>query len=737
MVVYSARRFNNYTQQPAEKLRPLSSTERLLYPFFAPFLRGGRGEHLRRRYQFTRELHQKQADLRRAEREILREARKFAQLISDRWAQMGYSWRYRWNDGNPETEKRKRRRADKVKWELARYNENAIHLKILVRRKTLFGYKNMLPYKVLVSDLLSEQALREIEFAIDRKVSARFENPRNGAWIVVHRNEGGGLLPRLVHYQHMLPHNENEPDRGSMVLGVGQHNTVYTVNLDEYPHILIGGSSNSGKSNMLNNMLASLIRFCTPAEVQLILIDPKRLELSHYRNAPHLARGIVYEIEEAREVLSWANAEIDRRTALLDTRHCKKISEWNRRYPQQRCARLVIAIEEVASLFSASNEARKDVRALAERIGNMGRAVGLHLIMCTQLPIVEVVPNKIKANMVLAISGALMNNDQSRVILDTGAAARLPNIKGRMIARMHNQLVELQTPLISDEDVRECVDIARGRAAGLIELWGHAPRIMAEKLLAYILNSIEGRLSLKVLEEKLRGNGISRAMLRAFVEDVRRAGRVTVAGVAYQPAKLDRVWQLVRADAALTPSAAPDEDYEDEEADDDEVPPPEAADDDEPPPPIIRETPIRWIEVKPNPPPLPSGEPLSVEELGLLEAETPPVRVQAEAIPDDEAVLHEFIQTKCTIGRLLEVSSSALYAAYSAWCAEQAYQSVSIHKLADLLKNAGFKKKRGVRGQRMWQGLDLENDAFDGFDNLATIDAFDGSDTARTHDSEG
>lgn len=730
--------------ETAKKLHPLSSTEQLLYPFFAPFLRGERGEHLRRRYHFTRELHQRRADLRRAKREILREARKFAQLIADRWALMGFA-------SYPKDEvlgatKRRARRIRKVRFELVRFNEHAIYLKVWVRKPGLFGYRNMLPYRVRVVDLLSDETLRELEFAVDRKVTSVYDQPRNGAWVIIHRNESGGLLPKLVRFQHMLPYHDSSPDLAAFVLGVGENNTVHTSSLALHPHILIAGASRSGKSNMLNNILASLVRFCTPEQLQLVLIDPKRVELSHYADAPQLARDIVYNESEAIDLLKWANEEIDRRTEMMTSRKKKNIRQWNVSYPEQSLPRLVIVVEEVASLYTDSDGSKRKVQRLVRRIASMGAAMGVHLIMCTQMPVVEVIPNPVKVNMLLALSGKVMNTDQSRVILGVGAAAKLPDIPGRMIAAREAKVFELQTPLIEDEDIAECIAIARGRAAGLIALHGYEPCIVPSELMKYIYDKLGGVLSTTALIPKLSEFGITAAMLKPFLEDV-KAGRVKLStveierdmpspepvtrefGIDYHapklfPAPLTAAELGLRADTALT---SPDGDYDDVDegeavqTETDEVSTVETTQ--------TQETTIRWIKVKPNPPPLPGGEPLSIEELGLLE------RVQAEVIPDDETIFHDFIQACCAIGRLEEVKSARLYETYSVWCARQRYRTISKQKFGQKLKNAGFKQKRTTGGYHVWLGLSLKLELGSEVGEASGVS--EALFTAHTHDSEG
>jgi hypothetical protein len=611
--------------------KPLGTIELFLAQLLLMVMRGSARAALRRRVQETLEWQRQRRDFKALQKQIETEARHYAQLIAERWSQLGFN----------HTDSK---RTYRVRFELIRYNEHAVFLKIFVRKRTLFGFRNVLPRNVRIVDLLAPETLRELEFAVDRRVSAHHDEPRNGAWVIVHRNDGFGLLPKLVRYADVLPYFSNRD--AEFIIGVGEHNTIHSSTLHDHAHILIGGASRSGKSNMLNCIVAALIRFSTPKELQLILIDPKRVELSHYADAPQLAQPIVYSEDEALDVLEWANREIDERTALLMDRRKKNIRAWNAAYPDKALARVVIVIEEVASLYSAG---KVKVQAALRRITSMGAALGVHVIACTQMPVVEVIPNTVKVNMLLAICGKVANADQSRVILGTGAAARLPDIPGRMIVAREARLYEVQTPLITDDDIAESVAIARGTALGVIRLAGHEPRIVPSAFAAWYAEhgSVESAASI----------GVTAEMLKAFLEDV-KLGKV--AG-----------YRLVGSHVVPTYERMADE---------------FGAPDEPPAPPI---------EVWHEPPP------------ALLSLPAPPIEIDVAPAPppmhDELSAVQQFVQLYCLTGQRYECLTSDLYQAYQA----HGYPDISVKRFVALMRALGYRTRRNAIGRSVIRGVVL------------------------------
>lgn len=678
--------------QPEGATRPLTGAALTLYPVLRLLVRGQAGLHLRQRRARTAELLQRRADFKRYEREIRTEIRKYAKLIQDRWALMGMAWRYRWTDTAPDdTKKSRRKKVQKVQFELVRWREDAIYYKVLVRKKTMFGYKNMLPYKVMVGDLVGEIALKELQAACERKVSAVWDNPRHGVWIIVHRTEDSGLLPKRVEWDHMLPHVDADMSRGYFVIGVRENNRIYQASLADRPHILIAGASNSGKSTMLNNILSTWVRFATPDEIKLILIDPKRVELVQYKDAPHLAEdfGIIFDFDRALKALDWALREIHRRTDILATNLVTNIATWNKKYPNRAMPRLVIVIEELASLYPdpRSSTLVKDYLA---KITNMGRAMGVHLIACTQLPIKQVIPSNIKVNMWLRIAGRVQNPQESMVILGTGDAAWLPAVPGRMVAAGDGYKTEVQTPYIGQKQIFEAIAIANGRRLEILTMYGHEPRIVPGKLLEYIIKHLKGTLSLPKLVAHFADAGCTEDMLKAFLEDVFRAGNIQLGDTVYRPTRLkgEKEWELTRIIVPLAASTGqPPADESIEQAK-----PDQAAK-------IVAEMLLlpAYADTTPLQPSVPA-EP---------EAAKPAPQIVVTYV-DDKEVFKQFVEDCLILDHLADERAGRLYKAYEKWCSDKAERPVSKIMFGKLMKNAGFGHTRKNGGYHVWIGVRID-----------------------------
>jgi S-DNA-T family DNA segregation ATPase FtsK/SpoIIIE len=261
------------------------------------------------------------------------------------------------------------------------------------------------------------------------------------------------------------------------------------VNLGEMPHVLISGATGAGKSSCINSLITSLVMRATPDQVRLLLVDPKRVEMGQYNDLPHLLAPVVVDPKKAAATLAWAVKEMERRYDLLAESGARDITSYQHMIargeltseptvreqvadaieratgltsdveePQgpEKLPYIVIVVDELNDLMMV---AARDVEESVVRIAQMARAVGIHLVLATQRPSVDVITGVIKANVPSRMAFAVSSLADSRVILDQGGAERLIG-KGDMllVTASSNIARRLQSPWVSEEEVRRVVE---------------------------------------------------------------------------------------------------------------------------------------------------------------------------------------------------------------------------------------------------------------------------------------
>ncbi|MCF8055397.1 MAG: DNA translocase FtsK 4TM domain-containing protein [Desulfocapsa sp.] len=227
----------------------------------------------------------------------------------------------------------------------------------------------------------------------------------------------------VVYIRDLLASKEyrGREDKLAMVLGFDVVGNPSIANLARMPHLLIAGSTGSGKSVAINTIIASLLYNATPEEVRLLMVDPKRIELSGYEGIPHLLHPVVVDPKLASRALMWAVREMERRYRLLEEARVKSFDSYNE-VAEEKLPYVVIIVDELADLMMVAS---KDVEASIARLAQMARAAGMHLILATQRPSVDVLTGLIKANFPTRISFKVSSKIDSRTILDTSGAEHL------------------------------------------------------------------------------------------------------------------------------------------------------------------------------------------------------------------------------------------------------------------------------------------------------------------------
>ncbi|MDY2574483.1 MAG: DNA translocase FtsK [Bacilli bacterium] len=282
--------------------------------------------------------------------------------------------------------------------------------------------------------------------------------------------EIGNVKIASVSYKECLQSISNRTsskDKLLVPLGKGIEGNVVSVSLDDLPHLLIAGTTGSGKSVLVNTIITTLIMRNRPDELKLMLIDPKKIEFSKYNDLPHLLCPVITEALEGKNALKRLVEEMERRYSLFLTngKGCSKISEYNELASSlhyDKLPNIVMICDEFSDFMS---EYGKDIEPLIKRLAQKARACGIYLIICTQRPSVNVITGDIKAVVPSRIALLVPQVIDSRIILDeAGAESLLGN--GDMLCRIprHNSLVRVQGAYIKNIDIIRICDFIKGQA---------------------------------------------------------------------------------------------------------------------------------------------------------------------------------------------------------------------------------------------------------------------------------
>lgn len=288
-----------------------------------------------------------------------------------------------------------------------------------------------------------------IEAPIPGKALVGIEIPNNRAEIVT--------LKRLLND----PLFKNNPDPLLVPLGLDVSGMPQAASLSNMPHALIAGQTNSGKSVMLNAWISTLLFRTKPEEVRLILVDPKRVELSMYNGVPHLLQEVIVDPDKIINALSWTVGEMKARYEILDKMHARNLEAYNAIPNVEKKPYIVFVIDELAQLMM---HAHSDAEDLITKIAQMARAVGIHLVLATQRPSVDIITGLMKANIPTRIAFNVSSLVDSRVVIDTPGAEKLLG-KGDMLYLPPDQAKprRIQGPYVTSNEVHELVSFLRNQ----------------------------------------------------------------------------------------------------------------------------------------------------------------------------------------------------------------------------------------------------------------------------------
>jgi S-DNA-T family DNA segregation ATPase FtsK/SpoIIIE len=316
----------------------------------------------------------------------------------------------------------------------------------------------------------------------------------------------------IVRLREVMQTKDFVDHKSKLVLALGRDVAGHpmVIDLAKMPHLLIAGATGTGKSVAINSLFISLLYRNTPQDVKFIVVDPKRVEMTPYNGIPHLLTPVITDHEKAVNALKWAVAEMDRRYKLLSEAGKRNIAEYNAENTLG-LPYIVILVDELADLMAVS---QAEVEGTIVRLSQMARAIGIHLVLATQRPSVEVITGLIKANITSRISFAVASQIDSRTILDSSGAEKLLG-NGDMLytSAEFNKPKRVQGAYIGEKEVKKVVDFFKAQTGAVI----YNEEVVEKPKRPLNIPGMENSDS----------EGDNDTLLQEAIEEVRRAGKAS------------------------------------------------------------------------------------------------------------------------------------------------------------------------------------------------------------------
>jgi hypothetical protein len=410
-----------------------------------------------------------------------------------------------------------------------------------------------LPYNVDIRDLTCDETLENLSAACNRVVSVVRSKRGTNLFYAINRLDSPDGIPSKVLYSKIIQwYPTSDHTKTPWAAGVTEDRKATWFNFEDIPHILIAGSTKSGKSNHINAMIATMVTMNTPRELRLLLIDNKGgIEFTHWQGIKHALRPMIKNVGEVLPALQFARSLMERRLERFESIRAKNLMSFNSKVnDDQRLPRIVIIIDEMATLLGLGDlttAIQNELRVLTSQ----GRAVGVHIIVCTQHSSADVLPGWVKTNLSMRIAGKMPSHHASMTIIDSATAATLADYPGRMVFALGRNEVIAQSPYISDEEIARSVTISMGFASGDDkEFYENPAEPVKEKfsqydLIALALSDFEGKLTPIRMHDKLGNEIVTLRKLRVMVDQVIDRGGVVHDGLKYKLRKDRKSYILI------------------------------------------------------------------------------------------------------------------------------------------------------------------------------------------------
>lgn len=502
-------------------------------------------------------------------RAFLREKQTWEHQIRAAWRKLS-ACHHRWADqkGNWITEIPRIRRAflseDSIRFWIATSEQSLLD-------RMLQKWRSALPYNVTIDSLTSEAVMKTISATCRRQVEAEISPGNTNVFYKVSRLDSPDGIPRLIHFRASVEYYPKElHELSPWPLGVTNNRKLVWMNFRDGPHVLVAGSSGSGKSNAVNVMLATLASMNSPDELRVVLIDNKGgIEFTHWSSLPHLLGPVVKDVKDVLPMLERLRGLMERRFSAFERVKAKNFLAYNDTVTtEHRLPRIVIVVDELATL-TGLGDTTKDIHQQLTALSSQGRAVGVHLVLATQHSIVDIIPGRIKTNMSIRIAGRTPDRTGSEVILGTDDAYFLPKIPGRMAARHGIDEYIVQTPFISDSDIEYALrDIRKRYKPGDDRELGLEPlepeqRFGREQFLEIVIEQLGGHVSYRNVYALVGPDCGTQAELKALADEIVSNEVIEFRGVEYEPSKIRKKWIL----SPVTESMANENGHDEESRD--------------------------------------------------------------------------------------------------------------------------------------------------------------------------
>jgi hypothetical protein len=418
----------------------------------------------------------------------------------------------------------------------------------------LFGrWHSELPYGVSVADMVHEETLNNLSAFTNRKVTVERSQKGTNLFYVISRLDSPSGIPAKVLYRSIFDYYPAEDhSKTPWAAGVTEDREIKWYNFEEYPHVLIAGATKGGKSNHVNQMIATMASMNTPAELRFILVDLKGgIEFTHWKGLKHQLTDMVTTPEGVLSSLQWLRSIMEKRLEAFERMKAKNLASFNSKV-QKKLPRLLCVVDEMATLvgIDLTEEIHTELRVLSAQ----GRAVGIHLVLCTQHSSVDVLPGWVKTNMSLRVSAKMPSHQASMIILDSVTAATIDNIPGRMVFSSGRFETIAQSPYITDNEVETVVlDSSQYSVIDNQEFESSLPEPVEQfgrdNVLYYAIHEMKGKLSANRIHDIVGNEVIKLRELRAIVDSVKdeaEDGGIEYEGKLYKMIREGRAYVLVQ-----------------------------------------------------------------------------------------------------------------------------------------------------------------------------------------------